>query len=364
MEKNSVVRSAVTGKRYRICNQIGVGGFGEVMRASELDDKRRKQREVCIKITTDASSWHRESYFGELLRRSRRVIQLLDSFPLPPKPRSRKPMRYCLVLELARHGTIADYLEATQRAWPERRAVREIRALLKVLDQLHAGSATHRDLTPSNVFVCGSGILKLGDFGIARHALAGKPGAVEGFNPAFVTRGFVYENHLHWTAADDVFQMGQLLAMLLRGEASGIISAGQARGLDCGPRLKAVIRKSIGPRHKRYADAYEMLEALEGRPAPEPRLKSLAGKTVLFTGPLSMRRFDARLHVVQQGGRVVDAMSRKVQVLIQGARSRRYKHGHKGTTLKRAEALVKKGVRITIIGEAEFRRLIRLPRGA
>ena len=61
------------------------------------------------------------------------------------------------MLELAEHGTVADYLKRTGKPWTEARAKREIMALLRVLDQLHGGSATHRDITPFNIFVCKNG---------------------------------------------------------------------------------------------------------------------------------------------------------------------------------------------------------------
>ena len=46
----------------------------------------------------------------------------------------------------------------------------------------------HRDITPMNVFVCKNMKLKLGDFGLARHALAGKMVMASAFTPFFVSK--------------------------------------------------------------------------------------------------------------------------------------------------------------------------------
>ena len=361
LKNNQVVLSPVSGIKYKIGEVLGAGGFGRAYRAWELGRRNQPVDEVCLKTTLDQSSWHRESYFGELLRRSSRAIQTLDSFPIATKPtRGRGGFMYCLVLELADGGTVADYLAKTGKPWSSARARREIAALLRVLDELHGASATHRDITPMNIFVCGKGTLKLGDFGIARHELAGKPMTVDAFNPAFVTQGFIDDRHRHWLAVDDVYQMGQLLAMLLRGDAETIVDARMVSRIDCDDELGAIIKRAIGPRRRRYVDAYEMLQALEGNAqVPATKLRSLQGKSIVFTGVLTLKRFDAELLAIQAGATVTKDVTRSTDVVVQGGRSPRYKSGHKGNKLQQAQALMAKGQKIHVIGEAEFRRLTR-----
>lgn len=359
LKQKQLVRSPVSGCRYKIQAVLGEGGFGRAYLADVVGASGGVVDQVCLKTTLDQSSWHRESYFGELLNRSKRAIQTLDSFVLAPKGRGQ--LLFCLVLELAEHGTIADYLEKTGKPWSAARAKREIKALLKVLDQLHGAAATHRDITPMNIFVCGNGTLKLGDFGIARHELAGKPMTVEAFNPGFVTKGFLDASHRYWLAVDDVYQMGQLFGVLLTGNTEDTITARMISRLGIDDELKAVIKRAIGPRHKRYADAYEMLQALSGDELSGGRksLESLEGKKVAFTGPLSIKRLDAEIMVLQAGGVVAKGVTKDVDVVVQGGRSKHYKSGHKGTKLQYAEKLIKQGHKISIIGEAELRRLTR-----
>lgn len=359
LRANRVVTSPVTGTRYKIGRVLGEGGFGRAYLAYELNRRGRPVEEVCLKTTTNQACWHRESYFGELFRHSRRVIQLYDSFPLMSGSASRSNIIYCLVLELAKGGTVADYFARTGKPWAPARATREIVALLKLLDQLHGGGATHRDITPTNIFVCNRGVLKLGDFGIARHHVRGKLITIDAFNPAFVTRGFLEQSHRQWLAVDDVFQMGQLLAMLLRGDAESPVTMNMVNQLECEPSLKSIIKKAIGPRSKRYADAYEMLLALVGDgEATTTPVHTLRGKTVAFSGQLSIKRFDAEIMVLQAGGAVAQNVTRKVDILVQGGR-RRLKDGHQSAKVRQAKKLIEQGVDIHIMGEKEFRQLVR-----
>lgn len=357
LAKGRIVRSPVTERRYRIGPVIGTGGYGKAFRAVDLTNRA----DVCLKYTYDQLSWHREAYFGELFRRNPRVIQLYDTFPVLPKS-GRGRIRYCLVLELAEHGTLSDYMKRTGKPWSEERAVREIKGLLRVLDQLHGGSATHRDLTPFNIFVCKNGVLKLGDFGIARHELAGHPVKPEAFNPDYVTRGVIDAEHRAWEAVDDVYQMGQLLAMLVLGRHREKITVAQLRNKRMNPLLKSVIKRAIGPRSKRYADAWEMLLALRGEPMPATSpLETLNGKTIVFSGTLSMRRADAEALATKAGARVVRRVTRAVDVVVRG-KPARGGVGKRPTVLIDAQRLVRQGRHIEMIDELELLRLARASR--
>ena len=364
LRKGQLVTSPVSGTAYRIGPVLGEGGFGMAYRATQITPRGRDGAEVCLKSTLDQTSWHREAYFGELLGQSKRVIQVMDSFPLAPSRPGRGPMLFCLVMELAEHGTVADYLEKTGKPWSPERAEREICAMLRLLDQLHGGSATHRDITPANIFVCNGGTLKLGDFGIARHQLPGAPMAIDAFNPAFVTRSFVDGASRYWTTVDDVYQMGQLLGMLLRGDADTIVTQKMLPKVDCPDRVRKIISRAIGPKKDRYVDAYEMLEALENKPRAAQRLKTIKDKTIAFSGPLSITRFAAEVLALSAGGNVVDTISRSVDVVVRSdtAPLPNSKGRTRNARLQRAEALQQSGHPLTIISEAEFRRLTRIRR--
>src|SRR4051812_10382598 len=109
-KSGEVIKSPVSGEFYRIADLLGRGGFGSAYRLSLLDKKGNPTEELCLKTTQDSQSWHRESYFGELLRTCDRAIRMHESFPLFPATK-RHDVTYCLVFELAECGTVRDYLE-------------------------------------------------------------------------------------------------------------------------------------------------------------------------------------------------------------------------------------------------------------
>jgi serine/threonine protein kinase len=351
------LESPFSGNRYEIAQKLGQGGYGSTYLAYVISRSGNRHGQICLKVTEDQDSWHRESYFGELLRGEPRVVQLYESFPLEGRVGGSKTMLYYLVSELATHGTIKEFLQLTgNEPWPPNRAKREVTALLKVLNSLHGGGVTHRDLTPMNIFVTDPGILKLGDFGIAGQTLFGKKPQVLAFNPYFVTAGF------DGTPPDDVFQMGQLLAALLTGSAESPLTVSEANRLVGGDeKLKNVVLRAIGPKRERYVDAYEMIEALQGGPGPTVNLRSLKGKTVVFTGPLSIRREDAAILVFQAGGKVGKEVKTSTDVLVVGGRGNYRGGGNKGVKLRMAININKRySHKISLIGEPDFRRLARM----
>ena len=80
----------------------------------------------------------------------------------------------------------------------------------------------------------------------------------------------------------------------------------------------------------------------------------------MFTGPLSLPRFDAEVLVRQAGGSVAGDVSKRVDVLVQGGRSPHYSNGHKGEKLCKAEKLIRQGHPISILNEREFLGLVGL----
>ncbi len=343
-----VLESPATGQRFEIQGPLGSpGGFGEAYTAKFLR-RRGVPETVCVKATLDQTSWHREAYFGELLRGQRRVI-LFDSFPVVATVQGHKTPLYLLVSELAEHGTVGSYLDELGRGLPPGRAKREVIALLKVLVLLHGGSATHRDLTPSNVLVCTGGTLKLADFGIARHSTKA---TVSAANWWFVPTQFAGQ------PTDDVYMMGQLLAMLLTGEAWRPFDADEIDDMPGDAALHAVICRAIGPQRERFADAWEMLQALQGKSETGNAggCGRFATSASCSPGRSPIKRADAETLVLQAGGRVGDKVTKSLDVIVVGGRSPLYRKGHKGTKL----AEFTDGANIRNIGEADFRRLVKI----
>src|SRR6185503_13529670 len=125
---------------------------------------------------------------------------------------------YYLVLEYAPHGDLAAFLRRAEKGWSEPVVRREIAGILEVLRKLHRGQTLHRDLTPLNVFVCDDRRLKLGDFGIARQQSDRRGVTARTMNALTAPSDILARAVPKWQARDDVYQVGQLLAMLIKGD--------------------------------------------------------------------------------------------------------------------------------------------------
>ena len=357
LSPGQVIVSAETSLRYRVQRWLGEGGFGQVYLAGRLDRSAAVPDLVCIKISPHIDGWLREAYFGQVLDRHPRAIAVFDRFPLLRAPGE---VHYCLALEYAPHGDLSAYLNRTGRGWPEARARREIAGILQVLGKLHRGQTLHRDLTPLNVFVCDNHRLKLGDFGIARPQTSGRGITVRTFNPLMAPSDVLDGAAPKWQARDDVYQVGQLLGMLVRGDARERIRTSEVRRLPCTDQMKEIIYRCIGERRKRYDSANELIEALRARPAPLTigRLRSLNGMHLAFTGILSRPRAEAIVAAKRAGAVVHGAPSAKTRVVVRGRPNPQQAAGRDGgLKLMEIKRLRERGHEIVLLNETQFWRL-------
>ena len=312
---------------------------------------------VCIKASRHIDGWLREAYFGQLLDGHSRAVRVFDQFPLIRNGH----VLYCLTLEYARHGDLSAYLARTDKGWKETTARREIAGLLEVLGKLHRGQALHRDLTPLNVFVCDNYHLKLGDFGIVRQQSDRRGVTARTMNTLTAPSEIIARAIPKWQARDDVYQVGQLLGMLLRGDARTRIRTHDVRGLTCSDHLKEIIYRCIGERRKRYESADEMIEALR---TPPPTLKTgvlrtLKSAHLVFTGTLSKPRIEAARAARRAGAIIHGSPSAQTTVIVRGRPNALQAAGRDaGLKLMEIKRLREKGHRITILNETQFWRLV------
>lgn len=350
----TTVQSYTSGHRFRLEELLGTGGYGRAFRGHRVDTRGHRIGEpVCIKVTEDQVTWHRESYFGELLAGQRRYVDLLDSFPRAVGSGSSRRVEFCLVFELAAHGDLDSYLYGHPTPWPEASIRREVAGLLDVLNLLHEAGAMHRDITPANVLVFPRRCLKLGDFGIARHKGGRQALPASAFNDGWVPLDIWGRGS--WEPRDDVWQLGQVAALLVDPSAAAPIAPGDVSRLSCSDDMKVVIGRAIGPRRHRYDDALKMRAALgAGMPVRFERVSTLSGRTVVFTGKLSLPRARARALVIQAGGKVSESVGAGTDVLVCGNANKTYVAGTKGAKLMAAESLREKGHAIRVIDEESF----------
>jgi serine/threonine protein kinase len=357
LEDGQRVFSVESGLSYRIGRMLGAGGFGQVFLSTREGRSATVPETVCIKVSTHMDGWLREAYFGQLLHDHPRAIRVFDTFPVLDDSRR---VLYCLAIEYASHGDLSAFLARHPQHWKERAVRREIAGLLHVLGKLHRGQLLHRDLTPLNVFVCDKHCLKLGDFGIVRQQSDRRGVTARTLNPLMAPSDIFDGAAPKWQTRDDVYQVGQLIGMLVKGDAARRVRTGEIRSLTCSDQLKEIVYRCIGERRKRYQSADELIRALEEQPAPMRlgAVRSLKGVHLAFTGILSVPRAEAVKAARRAGAIVHTGTSARTTVLVRGRPNPLQAAGKDGgRKLLEIKRLREKGVRITLLSETQFWKL-------
>ena len=159
---------------YEISAQIGVGGMGEVYRATDTN----LNRPVAIKVLPEPLAAD-----GERLARFQREAQVLASLShlniASIYGLERAEGTTALVMELVEGPTLADRI--AQGALPVNEALSIATQIADALEAAHELRIIHRDLKPSNVKIRPDGTVKVLDFGLAK-AMDASPAASSGFS--------------------------------------------------------------------------------------------------------------------------------------------------------------------------------------
>jgi Tol biopolymer transport system component len=146
---------------YEITAQIGVGGMGEVYRATD----RNLGRDVAIKVLPEAFAQD-----AERLARFEREARTLASLNHPNiaiiHGLEQSDGVRALVMELVEGPTLADRI--APGAIPVDEALAIGKQIAEALEAAHEQGIIHRDLKPANVKVRDDGTVKVLDFGLAK----------------------------------------------------------------------------------------------------------------------------------------------------------------------------------------------------
>ena len=146
---------------YEITAQIGVGGMGEVYRATDT----KLKRDVAVKVLPSALAAD-----PERLARFQREAEVLASLNHPNIAAiyglEEADRTKALVMELVEGPTLADRI--AQGAIPVDEALPMAKQIAEALEAAHEQGIIHRDLKPANIKLRPDGVVKVLDFGLAK----------------------------------------------------------------------------------------------------------------------------------------------------------------------------------------------------
>ncbi|MCW5981798.1 MAG: serine/threonine-protein kinase [Bryobacteraceae bacterium] len=204
---------------YEIVALLGTGGMGRVYRARDT----RLGREVALKVLPPelATDPDRKERFEHEARtagalKHPNIVAVFDVGNVDG-------VSY-IVSEIVEGETLRARME--RGAMGRREAIDIASQVADALAAAHAASIVHRDLKPENVMITRSGLVKLLDFGLARHlelpravsstitAIATRPGMIVG------TVAYMSPEQVRGVPADprsDIFSFGSILYEMLSG---------------------------------------------------------------------------------------------------------------------------------------------------
>jgi tetratricopeptide (TPR) repeat protein len=161
----------VLSDRYRLESVLGEGGFGVVLRATDL----KSEREVAVKVL-DAPRGMSGVQIERLRHRFQREAEVAARLPLHPNLvpvldyGATERLDY-LVMELLRGESLRERLARQDDPVPLRTALRIVRDAALGVAAGHENGLVHRDLKPANIFLEGDAAdprVRILDFGIAK----------------------------------------------------------------------------------------------------------------------------------------------------------------------------------------------------
>ena len=202
----------ILADRYRLTEQIGMGGMAIVYRAIDL----RTGHNVAVKVLRPEFNEDSE-FIGRFQREAEaaskmthhNIVNLLDVGMDGEN-------RY-LVMEYVQGKTLKQVIQERGKLAPALACQITIR-ILSALEHAHRNGIIHRDIKPQNILVHADGHIKVADFGIARIA-----------DSATLTRGDNVMGSVHYfspeqargegaSAASDLYSTGIVLYEMLTGK--------------------------------------------------------------------------------------------------------------------------------------------------
>lgn len=285
---------AVIKHRFKLLEEIGVGGMGKVFKGIDLLKQEAKDKNpyVAIKLLNEDFKQHPEAFIA-LQRESSRQQKLAHPNIATVYDFDRigsSGTQVYITMELLEGEPLNNLIRREVRAkqgLPFEEAFPIIQGLGQALKYAHERNIVHSDFKPGNSFLCKDGAVKVLDFGIARAAhnpqaasggAAGgektlfDPGKLGALTPAYASLEMLQGDEPD--TRDDIYALGCVAYELLAGKHPfNKLPANTARDnkLEVAPikslkrrQMRALLRSLAFERKDRSASVEEFLEQLEG----------------------------------------------------------------------------------------------------
>lgn len=272
---------------YELLAWLGGGGMGDVYKARHV----RLERIVAIKVLAGAWLGDKDAV-ARFHREMRAMGQLAHPNIVTAHDAGEYEGRHFLVMEYIEGEDLAKLVKRSGPL-PVRQACEYLLQAARGLASAHGKGIIHRDIKPSNLIVDGTGTIRILDLGLARFDATSAAmadgltmvGQVMG-TPAFMAPEQTQDTSLA-DARSDLYSLGCTLYYLLTGQA--LYSTGTAmyrlyahRELpipslreacpEAPLELERILTRLVAKRpEERYADAGELVRALEGCSHHGPR---------------------------------------------------------------------------------------------
>ncbi len=296
---------------WRVCEEIGRGGFGYVRRIERKDGFGGTQ-ECALKVVHIAPEQPRENALQDMLREVRSEVESMIRFKgtsnivsyedhaLIPMERGGAVVACRLELRMELLDSLTTLLAQDIRAIMNEPTVLRIGIdLCQALILCHSQNILHRDIKPSNIFRNRFGNYKLGDFGIARLLDESRHSMTRVGTELYAAPEVFHSGRYDQRA--DLYSLGIVLYALLNNgnlplQSREQTNAHQATELRCagrafGPPSQAsegmgqvILKACAYDPDDRYRTAQEMFDALMDLCAEQTE-----GKSVLFAGSTGLQ---------------------------------------------------------------------------
>ncbi|HLY10229.1 MAG TPA: FHA domain-containing serine/threonine-protein kinase, partial [Planctomycetota bacterium] len=157
--------TSLAGQRvggYRIIERVGRGGMGTVYKAEQVD----LQRVVALKVISEEHTKDKD-FVDLFIHEARAAAKLNHPNIVQVYDVKRHNEYYYFSMEFVSGGSVQEILNRQKKISADQ-AVQMILDAAKGLDYAHKKGIVHRDVKPDNLMVSETGMIKIGDMGLAR----------------------------------------------------------------------------------------------------------------------------------------------------------------------------------------------------